>query len=284
MVATYEYDPYGNVISSTGSIATRSGYFGYAGEYTDRESKLVYLRARYYDPSTQQFINRDPLVGASGEPYGYVGGSPLNGRDPSGLWWETPLDILSLYADLLDVATNGLNWTNGIAIGADIVGLALPVVGGLGFAVRGVAHAGDVVSGGGRGVRTFFTVQNEADAARLLSGGAPWPTGMSRANLGEGLYTWETRGQAVAYMRGLEGRYGVTDLRVMRATISAADYSALRTLDLRAYSDEAVNAWMDVYSGYGKGLSHSYQHVIRSTGMGDEFYFSKDIFHLFRMR
>ncbi|HEX8221736.1 MAG TPA: PA14 domain-containing protein [Chloroflexia bacterium] len=149
VVATYEYDPYGNVISSTGSIATRSGYFGYAGEYTDRESKLVYLRARYYDPSTQQFINRDPLVGASGEPYGYVGGSPLNGRDPTGLWWETPLDILSLYADLLDVATNGLNWTNGIAIGADIVGLALPVVGGLGFVIRGgkmLAHGGDAVT------------------------------------------------------------------------------------------------------------------------------------------
>jgi len=30
--------------------------FGYAGQYTDAESSLQYLRARYYDPDTQQFL------------------------------------------------------------------------------------------------------------------------------------------------------------------------------------------------------------------------------------
>jgi hypothetical protein len=100
-----------------------------------------------------------------------VGTSPLNGRDPTGLWWETPLDILSLYADLLDVATNGLNWTNGIAIGADIVGLALPVVGGLGFAIRGVAHAGDAVTIY-RGTRIWHEIEIADETGLLMSDAA----------------------------------------------------------------------------------------------------------------
>jgi hypothetical protein len=83
-------------------------------------------------------------------------------------------------------------------------------------------------------------------------------------------------------VRLLEG-HGATGLRVMEATIGEAEYQGLRTLDLRGYTDEAVNAWMDVYSRYGQGLSHSYQHIIRPTDIGDEFYFSKDVFHLSRI-
>lgn len=48
-----------------------------------------YLRARYYDPTTAQFLTRDPMVATTRSPYGYVGGNPLNGIDPSGncgLW------------------------------------------------------------------------------------------------------------------------------------------------------------------------------------------------------
>ncbi len=44
----------------------------------DAESGLIYLRARYYDPSTGQFISRDPAVASTREPYAYVGDNPLN--------------------------------------------------------------------------------------------------------------------------------------------------------------------------------------------------------------
>jgi RHS repeat-associated protein len=82
--ATYTYDPYGNLTSSTnpGSITNP---LRYGGQYTDAESGLIYLRARYYDPGTGQFLTRDPAVAVTGAPYGYVGDSPLNGADPSGL-------------------------------------------------------------------------------------------------------------------------------------------------------------------------------------------------------
>jgi RHS repeat-associated protein len=81
VVGTATYDPYGNRVSSTG-VQTP---IGFAGEYSDAETGFSYLRARYYDPATGQFITSDPAYELSGSRYGYVGNSPLNGVDPSGL-------------------------------------------------------------------------------------------------------------------------------------------------------------------------------------------------------
>jgi RHS repeat-associated protein len=66
VVATYAYDAYGTTAASTGSVANP---FRYAGEYQDAESDLYYLRARYYDPASQQFLTRDPLVAATEQAY-----------------------------------------------------------------------------------------------------------------------------------------------------------------------------------------------------------------------
>jgi len=87
---SYQYDAYGNVLKETGSSSIYNP-FGYAGEYTDEESGLQYLRARYYDPSTQQFISRDPIEDITGQPYAYALGSPLNFTDPSG---QFPIEVL----------------------------------------------------------------------------------------------------------------------------------------------------------------------------------------------
>jgi RHS repeat-associated protein len=81
-VATYSYDAYGKVSASTGSVTTP---LGFTGQYTDAESGLTYMRARYYDPATGQFLSKDPITAKTGEPYGYAGNDPLNRRDPSGL-------------------------------------------------------------------------------------------------------------------------------------------------------------------------------------------------------
>jgi RHS repeat-associated protein len=80
--ASYTYDAYGNLLGKTGTVANP---FGYAGQYTDSESGLIYLRARYYDPSTAQFTSRDPLVAFTHEPYVYVYDNPLNGAGRTGL-------------------------------------------------------------------------------------------------------------------------------------------------------------------------------------------------------
>jgi RHS repeat-associated protein len=77
---SYTYDAYGNVIGKTGTVANP---FGYDGEFADAESGLIYLRARYYDPATSQFLTHDPIRGGSNL-YGFAANNPLNLRDPRG--------------------------------------------------------------------------------------------------------------------------------------------------------------------------------------------------------
>lgn len=84
---TYTYDAYGNTTHHTGPATTT---LQYAGEYTDAETGFQYLRARYYDPATGQFLNRDPLVSLTGQPYQYANNNPLNYTDPSGLYPDCP--------------------------------------------------------------------------------------------------------------------------------------------------------------------------------------------------
>ena len=79
---SYSYDPYGQRTAVTGSGASTP--FGYAGQYTDAETGFQYLRARYYDPATGQFLTVDPLVDSTGHPYAYAGDNPVNNTDPSG--------------------------------------------------------------------------------------------------------------------------------------------------------------------------------------------------------
>jgi len=67
-----------------GELVTPSP-LGFAGQYTDIESGLVYMRARYYDPLTAQFLTRDPLVSLTRQPYAYARGNPVSLVDPSGL-------------------------------------------------------------------------------------------------------------------------------------------------------------------------------------------------------
>ncbi|MFC1415369.1 RHS repeat-associated core domain-containing protein [Streptacidiphilus cavernicola] len=81
--AAYGYDAYGNVTAHTGTAATP---LQFTGGYTDAESGLTYLRARYYDPATAQFLTVDPEVLATQTPYEYVDDNPLNEVDPSGNW------------------------------------------------------------------------------------------------------------------------------------------------------------------------------------------------------
>ncbi len=57
---------------------------GFTGQYTDAESGLLYMVGRYYDPSTQQFLSRDPLEATTGQPYTYAWGNPTNYIDPTG--------------------------------------------------------------------------------------------------------------------------------------------------------------------------------------------------------
>jgi RHS repeat-associated protein len=76
------FTPYGKVAASSGTASTP---FLFAGQYRDSESGLYYLRARYYDPATGQFISRDPAAATTRAPYSYASNNSINTADPSGL-------------------------------------------------------------------------------------------------------------------------------------------------------------------------------------------------------
>ncbi len=57
-VATYEYDAWGNIVSSSGRLAEINP-LRYRGYYYDNETGFYYLQSRYYDPANRRFINAD---------------------------------------------------------------------------------------------------------------------------------------------------------------------------------------------------------------------------------
>ncbi len=80
ITSTESWNPWGQLTDSTGTPPA----LGYKSKQTD-PSGLIYLQARYYDPTTAQFLSVDPLAGITISRYGYVDNNPLNGSDPSGL-------------------------------------------------------------------------------------------------------------------------------------------------------------------------------------------------------
>lgn len=98
-IGTATYAPYGNLAGATGVLdpataasdpgvqagTVATSRFGFAGQVVDTDTGLVYMRARYYDPATSQFLTRDPLVESTHDPYSYAWNNPLANTDPSGL-------------------------------------------------------------------------------------------------------------------------------------------------------------------------------------------------------
>jgi RHS repeat-associated protein len=83
IAATYTYDAYGTTTAKTGSSVTP---LQYAGQYTDAETGFHFMRARYYDPITGQFLSRDPSGNSMQRPYAYASNSPVNAVDVNGLY------------------------------------------------------------------------------------------------------------------------------------------------------------------------------------------------------
>ena len=86
---TYEYDSFGNEVKPE---KKDENPYRYCGEYYDKETEEVYLRARYYESSVGRFITRDTYTGESDEPlslhlYTYCANDGVNMVDPSGHGW-----------------------------------------------------------------------------------------------------------------------------------------------------------------------------------------------------
>ena len=87
-VATYEYDAWGNIVSSSGRLAEINP-LRYRGYYYDSETGFYYLQSRYYDPVNRRFINADRYTTAGSEFTGtnlfaYCNNEPISSIDSTG--------------------------------------------------------------------------------------------------------------------------------------------------------------------------------------------------------
>ncbi len=83
-VGDYDYDPYGQALTTTGTDVA----FRYAGQYRSTSLALYKMGLRYYDMKIGRWTQPDPLDQTGdltdGNRYMYVGGDPINNVDPNG--------------------------------------------------------------------------------------------------------------------------------------------------------------------------------------------------------
>jgi len=83
---SYRYDPFGGIDFGRPQY---NNVYAYNAESYNGNMEHQYLRARYYDTDTADFLTEDSYLGKTTDPltqnrYNYVKGSPLNYMDPSG--------------------------------------------------------------------------------------------------------------------------------------------------------------------------------------------------------
>ena len=100
IVATYDYDAWGNVVSVGGTMANTLGALNplrYRGYVYDQETQLYYLQSRYYNPEIGRFINADALVSTGqgllgNNMFAYCGNNPVTNVDYLGYFGICVLD------------------------------------------------------------------------------------------------------------------------------------------------------------------------------------------------
>ena len=158
-LVSYTYDAWGNFRSTYHNGGSSSSPIGnnpflYRGYYYDRDLKLYYLNARYYDPVVGRFISADDtaMLGANGDftslnLYSYCGNNPILRTDDSGHLWINVLIgaavgavagvVGQVISDTLTSLFNGeisiSNWQTctGAAIGGAAGGIVLATTGNI---------------------------------------------------------------------------------------------------------------------------------------------------------
>jgi len=169
-VEQYSYGPYG-MLSASGSS---SNSYTYTGRETDGLG-IDFYRARYYNPTTGRFLSEDPIGFRGGiNKYAYVGGSPTNFIDPSGMDKKNPFQCASDTASKVSLAS-----LTGLGDAGGVTGFAANALGGNAFS--GLTDLGtSLVTGSGGGHSVFY-------------------------NMGQGVAAGPTQGFGAAFGSSIEG-------------------------------------------------------------------------------
>ena len=194
----FEYGPYGELLSENkcGTIFLYNGEYGVS---TD-ENGLYYMRARYYNPEIERFINQDVVIGSITDSptlnrYAYVNGNPISLNDPFGL---SPLlnclggitghDVLDVLGMLPGVGFvfDGINaiW---YAAEGDYFNAACSFV----SALPGVGDAFGAFSKVGKSCKLVTAFHKAGAAGNLILGSYTLGNIAGKYLFGEGDITWE---------------------------------------------------------------------------------------------
>jgi RHS repeat-associated protein len=145
----YAYDPYGNVTSSSGSVANN---IGFDGGWQDSITGLEKFGTRWYDASTGRWTQPDPVVAndAASSGYAFAGDDPVNLVDGTGELTTAQTvgigiflagvtiaggGVFILGAGALPSAFLGADFLSNLGLGVGAGGIVISVVGGITSAI-----------------------------------------------------------------------------------------------------------------------------------------------------
>jgi RHS repeat-associated protein len=127
VVAHYEYTPFGDTYTATGSYAAVNEY-RFSTKPLDAASGLYYYGFRYYNPSTGRWLSRDPVEEGGGlNVYGFVENDPVLNIDLLGqkIPWKRLINVNYTYTiPLFNPYINNITIT---LTGNDLIGCCFRV-------------------------------------------------------------------------------------------------------------------------------------------------------------
>ena len=150
-VVTYTYDAWGNLLTTTGSMAATLGEqnpLRYRGYVYDTETGLYYLQSRYYNPGWGRFIGTDDVtvLAASLEKanwdknlFAYCDNNPVSRRDAGGEFWH-----LVIGAVIGGVINGGITAINGGSVTDIAISAAAGALSGA-LSASGVGRLGQMI-------------------------------------------------------------------------------------------------------------------------------------------
>jgi RHS repeat-associated protein len=269
----YRYDAFGVEVDPQG---TDTNPWRYCGEYWDRETGTVYLRARYYDPIIGRFLSED----THWNPQNMILGD--NPKDPLGLNIYMPdrnaiIQSGNLYAYCMN---NPLMWQDpsgaSIILTCIIIGAIIGVVAGATYGNYKANQAGYTIQSGGWDYWKYPIGYGTIGAASGALVG--WGIGAGYVALTASSPWWLdqfTRGNAIEKMLGGMGNnFPVIDKFVKGANNIAQSITSIKSIDLLANSYQAKNAVYNLVMKYGNSLANfsdtTWNNIVVKVGPGTQ--------------